>query len=238
MVASPSPGRRVGLSTRCWTCRTGGSHVRNRTTRLSNSAMLGWTRLCENTKSFVCQVMCVVRLCFLPSILPFFLHEPNRDLERATLPPACSRGPCSWQVRECAGRALGDFYRCERSRMGDAFRPPLPTPFGVVNGGGPGPGTRMRSGPAKLRASGSPCSLSHQLLCAKRLLLLQKVWSGCNGTSRSILSSFPISPTSSWSPTVDASAWVREDTVIVAQVHSAKRGGMGTFMSPYLSAKC
>ncbi|KAK3295773.1 uncharacterized protein B0H64DRAFT_373955 [Chaetomium fimeti] len=44
------------------------------------------------------------------------------------------------------------------------LRPPLPTPFGVVNGGGPGPGTRTRSGPAKLRASGSPCSLSHQLL--------------------------------------------------------------------------
>jgi hypothetical protein len=87
MVASPSPGRRVELSTRCWTCRTGGLHVRNRTTRLSNSAMLGWTRLCENTKSFVCQVMCV-RLCFLPLSRFSSLNPIGIWSAQISLPPA------------------------------------------------------------------------------------------------------------------------------------------------------
>ena len=51
---------------------------------------------------------------------------------------ASSRGgdgilaPKMHRHRECGGRALEDSGGCERSRMGDDFRPPSPAPFGAV----------------------------------------------------------------------------------------------------------
>jgi hypothetical protein len=56
----------------------------------------------------------------------------------------------------------------ERNRMGDAFRPPSPAPFGSRYGAGPTPGTQTGFRPAKLRPSLGPCLMSQQLQSGKR----------------------------------------------------------------------
>ncbi|KAK4118984.1 hypothetical protein N657DRAFT_322072 [Parathielavia appendiculata] len=63
------------------------------------------------------------------------------------------------RFRECAGVSCDG---CERSRMGDAFRPPSPAPFGVVTEPDVNRVRERDLVPAKHRASVGPNQLSQQ----------------------------------------------------------------------------
>jgi hypothetical protein len=71
--------------------------------------------------------------------------------------------------REYAGYEPRDLMGCERSRMGDGFRPPSPAPFAVVTEPAPLRERERVPRPAKLRAGVGPCLLSHQLQLCKIL---------------------------------------------------------------------
>jgi hypothetical protein len=72
-----------------------------------------------------------------------------------------------------AGRLNGG----ERSRMGDAFRPPSPAPFGSRYGAGPTPGTRTGFGPAKLRPACWPV-LAESLIAVVQMACVCVAWAG------------------------------------------------------------
>jgi hypothetical protein len=70
--------------------------------------------------------------------------------------------------RECAGCELRDLMGCERSRIGDGFRPPSTAPVAVVTEPAPVRERERVLGRQSFGRGVGPCLLSHQLQLCER----------------------------------------------------------------------